>query len=543
MPKNSALLNEIESVLKIYYDANDWLENSVFKDKLKSLIGDGQYSSSYTKKAQITSYFGFTVWENINNSQSLRKITAQGKKFYEALIVNDKKKINKLLMESLENTVFGRNNYGCPESDTDVEPPCLFIRGIIDLGYLTYKEFAYMLFSIVDEGKSYTDIIKSIKESRNQSENIVLSSEANKYADCKPIMMLIRWGFLQEVCYNGENRVVINNDVFEEYKSRLRKLAIYNVDKYVDIREINCIEEFAKNIIYYGVPGSGKSHKINQICNELEFVERIVFHPDYSNADFIGQIMPVLQDEDNKLKYEFIPGPFSNILKRAIEDPNNMYYLVIEEINRGNAAAIFGDIFQLLDRDEDGKSKYCINNYYIADYVYGNKTDKIQLPSNLTIYATMNSSDQNVFTLDTAFQRRWIMKNVPNIFKGEQAGHIIGDTDIKWGAFAIVVNDRLQEGNIGLLSTEDKGLGAYFVNKSEIEDIRKFAEKVFKYLWDDAFKMNRTDLFKEEFKTLSDILNVCKAGDKDVLEKVLIKEVYDDIRMRNSEFISETTEA
>lgn len=135
------------------------------------------------------------------------------------------------------------------------------------------------------------------------------------------------------------------------------------------------------------------------------------------------------------------------------------------------------------------------------------------------------------------------MKNVPNIFKGEQAGRIIGDTDIKWGAFATVVNDRLQEGNIGLLSTEDKGLGAYFVNKSEIEDIRKFAEKVFKYLWDDAFKMNRTDLFKEEFKTLSDILNVCKAGDKDVLEKVLIKEVYDDIRMRNSEFISETTEA
>lgn len=298
----------------------------------------------------------------------------------------------------------------------------------------------------------------------------------------------------------------------------------------------------ATNELFYGVPGSGKSYKIDQICNELEFVERVVFHPDYSNADFIGQIMPVLQDEDNKLKYEFIPGPFSNILKRAIEDPNNMYYLIIEEINRGNAAAIFGDIFQLLDRDENGKSKYCINNYYIADYVYGNKIEKIYLPSNLTIYATMNSSDQNVFTLDTAFQRRWIMKNVPNVFKGEQAGYLIGGSDIRWGAFATAVNNRLQESNIGLLSTEDKGLGAYFVNKAEIEDIEKFAEKVFKYLWDDAFKMNRADLFKENFKTLSDILNVCKNEDKGILEKILVKDVYDKMKLLNSEFSSEVTE-
>lgn len=298
----------------------------------------------------------------------------------------------------------------------------------------------------------------------------------------------------------------------------------------------------ATNELFYGVPGSGKSYKINQICNKQEFIERVVFHPDYSNADFIGQIMPVLQDEDNKLKYEFIPGPFSNILKRAMEDHNNMYYLIIEEINRGNAAAIFGDIFQLLDRDENGKSKYCINNYYIADYVYGNKIDKIYLPSNLTIYATMNSSDQNVFTLDTAFQRRWIMRNVPNVFEGEQARCLIGGSDIRWGAFATAVNNRLQESNIGLLSTEDKGLGAYFVNKAEIEDIEKFAEKVFKYLWDDAFKMNRADLFKENFKTLSDILNVCKNEDKGILEKILVKDVYDKMKLLNSEFSSEVTE-
>lgn len=80
MPKNSALLNEIESVLKIYYEANDWIPNDVYKARLKALIGDDQYSSSYTKKAQITSYFGFTIWEDIHNPQSLRKITSAGKK-------------------------------------------------------------------------------------------------------------------------------------------------------------------------------------------------------------------------------------------------------------------------------------------------------------------------------------------------------------------------------------------------------------------------------------------------------------------------------
>lgn len=335
----------------------------------------------------------------------------------------------------------------------------------------------------------------------------------------------------------------------DTYSTEVQKMI--NVYKYlrdngfVDQKSHNAKQEAhteaktgATNELYYGVPGAGKSYKIDQICNQLEFVERVVFHPDYSNADFIGQIMPVLQGENSKLKYEFIPGPFSNILKRAIEDPNNMYYLVIEEINRGNAAAIFGDIFQLLDRDENGTSKYSINNYYVADYVYGNKTEKIQLPSNLTIYATMNSSDQNVFTLDTAFQRRWIMKNVSNVFEGEQAGYVIAGSDIKWGAFATVVNDMLQESNIGLLSTEDKGLGAYFVSKIEIENKDKFAEKVFKYLWDDAFKMNRSDLFREEFKTLSSILDVCRNNADSILENILVQDVYDKMKMRNSEFNS-----
>lgn len=128
MPKNSALLNEIEAVLKIYYDNNGWLSNEAYKTKLKKMIGNDQYESSYTKKAQITSYFGFTIWEDINNPQSLRKITDFGKQMYEAIKNEETDKIQEILMKSLETTTFGRNNYGCPDSNSDIEPPCLFYK-------------------------------------------------------------------------------------------------------------------------------------------------------------------------------------------------------------------------------------------------------------------------------------------------------------------------------------------------------------------------------------------------------------------------------
>ncbi len=215
-----------------------------------------------------------------------------------------------------------------------------------------------------------------------------------------------------------------------------------------------------------------------------------------------------------------------------------MYYLIIEEINRGNSAAIFGDIFQLLDRNEYGISKYSINNYYIADYIYNNKTKKIQLPSNLTIYATMNSSDQNVFSLDTAFQRRWIMKNVPNNFQEKQSTYFIDKSNITWGAFATIVNETLLDNNMNLISNEDKGLGVYFVSKSEIEDIQQFSQKVFKYLWDDAFKLNRYSLFNNNLKTLSSILDICNQEDNNPLEKILIEDIYKKMLIKNNEFIN-----
>jgi hypothetical protein len=574
MPKNSALLNEIESVLHIYYEANDWLTNAIYKKRLKAMIGPDQYQSSYTKKAQITSYFGFTVWEDFNNPQSRRRITESGKKMYEAITENNTDKIQEVLMNALETVKFGRHNYGCPESDSDVEPPSLYIRAIMDLGYLTYREFAFLLWKLEDVGGNYTDSLAELRELRNQGP-ITLSEEANRYADCKPIMILVRWGFLAEDDdTTGGKHIIIAPEVLRKYETRLRNLKIYNIDmdvdepivdkdkkETIDYDKIERIEGGA-NILLYGVPGSGKSWTIeHEYCKKDSNVERLVFHPDYTYSDFIGQILPDVS-EDGQVSYKFTPGPFTTILHDAYVNPQKEYILIIEEINRGNAPAIFGEVFQLLDRkvrikdDGDdgfpiGTSEYGITNKNIALEVYGNARKKVRIPSNLSIIGTMNTSDQNVFTLDTAFQRRWEMRMIENSFDrvdSNFANAEILDTTVTWKSFCISINDIIVGNNARMTSAEDKRLGAYFVQlrdlkyndaaedktegeyvnlcnkekeatltpeeKIRLDEIRgamkqnrRFPEKVIKYLWDDAFKFSREVIFEtSEYQSLEAVI-------------------------------------
>lgn len=529
MPKNSALLNEIEAVLDIYYEADGWLANADYTQKLKELIGDAQYSSSYTKKAQMTSYFGFTEGKEKGNSRADKRITASGRLMYEAIKSEKSDQINEIIMNALENVTFGRDNFGVPSSDSDIEPPNLFIRSILDLGYLTYKEFAFLLWELEDKGNNYTDVLKELKVLRTKYEVFELDEEAVKYTDCKPIMMLVRWGFLLEgeSATNG-TKILIQPPVLEKYKSRLRNLKVYNIDKNVEVRAT--IDDSSRvnggeNILLYGVPGSGKSHEIEtKYCNDESKIERIVFHPDYMNTDFIGQILPTVK-KDKSITYEFISGPFTRILHDAYKNPNSMYFLVIEEINRGNAPAIFGEIFQLLDRKSDGESVYKITNHNVSNNVYGSIDKKVGIPSNLTILATMNTADQNVFTLDTAFQRRWKMVLIENDVKSaKHAKFEILDTKVTWEKFNTIINGQILENSASTLSSEDKRLGAYFIigedllkDNSSFEDFKNtnrldkfkssFAEKVVKYLWDDAFKFDRSKLFNSKYRSLEEVVD------------------------------------
>lgn len=295
----------------------------------------------------------------------------------------------------------------------------------------------------------------------------------------------------------------------------------------------------AENILLYGVPGAGKSHEIKtQYCSDEKYMERVVFHPDYMYSDFVGQILPRVEKDESgndKLKYVFTPGPFTKMLKRAENDPNNYYYLVIEELNRGNAPAIFGEIFQLLDRkDEDefpaeevGESEYGISNYEVAKEVYEDEKHPVRIPSNMYILATMNTADQNVFTLDTAFQRRWNMRQIENNFeKCDHSKDIIVGTKVNWGAFATVINAMVIDINVDMASSEDKRLGTYFAKKKELE-VNRFPEKVLKYLWDDAFKMDKAAIFNENCKSLEDVVVTYETATTDKLAAVLRLSVYE----------------
>jgi len=328
--------------------------------------------------------------------------------------------------------------------------------------------------------------------------------------------------------------------------------------------------EGGTNILLYGVPGSGKSWTIErEYCKEGTNVERLVFHPDYTYSDFIGQILPNVSD-DGQVSYMFTPGPFTNILADAYVNPDKEYILIIEEINRGNAPAIFGEVFQLLDRKTEirdiaddgypiGTSEYGITNANIAKIVYGDSKHKIRIPSNLSIIGTMNTSDQNVFTLDTAFQRRWEMRLIENNFEhvdSRLANAEILDTGITWEVFCTQINKIIVGNNARMASAEDKRLGAYFVHlrdlmynpkmgdlsTGEYDDLRtkeqnksitpseetrlaeirgamkqnrKFPEKVIKYLWDDAFKFNREIVFETTtYQSLEQVIRTFMYSEK-----------------------------
>jgi len=304
------------------------------------------------------------------------------------------------------------------------------------------------------------------------------------------------------------------------------------------------------NIILYGVPGAGKSYTIDtEYTNDNTKKERVVFHPDYTYSDFVGQILP--KSEDGNVSYEFIPGPFTKIMRDARYNPTVNYILVIEEINRGNAPAIFGDIFQLLDRrsnhnlvdglDKYGESMYGIYNSDVAKIVYGDPSHEVKIPSNLSIICTMNTSDQNVFTLDTAFQRRWNMRLIENSFNKDTdeekafAEQVILDTTVSWEHFCDTINKFILEKNQNMTSSEDKRLGTHFVNLEDLiidnnefnDDAtdeerkaarlhnRKFPEKVIKYLWDDAFKFYREEIFNSGYNSLEQIIKIFTTKTKD----------------------------
>lgn len=266
-----------------------------------------------------------------------------------------------------------------------------------------------------------------------------------------------------------------------------------------------------KNKIYFGAPGTGKSYRIDNETNQ-KHTFRTVFHPDTQYSDFIGSLKPVIVSGD--VSYGFRPGSFTNAIIHAVNNPGDKCTLIIEEINRASAAAAFGEIFQLLDRAPTCESKYPID---ISDpdwFSYlNNKTDdffsdgKLYIPSNLSLLATMNSSDQAVMPLDTAFKRRWLFEYLPLDYKNATNGtlplplnNLSGDVEVKkvkWSDFSRVINEALAEDHI----PEDKLLGHRFLDVSELNEngANALKGKLFMYLWDDVLRHGQRDSVFAEY--------------------------------------------
>jgi hypothetical protein len=281
--------------------------------------------------------------------------------------------------------------------------------------------------------------------------------------------------------------------------------------------------KYERNRIVFGAPGTGKSHKLKEDCEEMMnnsngSFERVTFHPEYSYSQFVGTYKPVMGDDGETIKYSYVPGPFMRMYVEALksgrtENPQP-HLLLIEEINRAKVVAVFGDVFQLLDRDDDGVSEYEIQasediRKYLAKELGGSPENykRIRIPNNMFIWATMNSADQGVFPMDTAFKRRWNFEYL-GIDENEEKIKGIGkimlagtDEPIEWNRLRKAINAKMSSSDFKI--NEDKLMGPFFLSKKVVasdenrmiidkdEFIKAFKSKVIMYLYEDAVKQGK----------------------------------------------------
>lgn len=348
--------------------------------------------------------------------------------------------------------------------------------------------------------------------------------------------------YLLEIIKLDDKRYTTFSELYKTATDR-HKIIYIDEPQEKDINHI-CSCDKPHQRIFFGAPGTGKSYKLNQEANQYfgNNFKRVTFHPNYMYSNFVGQYKPYpVEDNPEKITYKFVPGVLVRQIVEAFENPDKNYLVIIEEINRANVAAVFGDLFQLLDRTSDGESEYSIAvTKELQDYLKNEFLDnrslsteienklknfsELYLPHNLYIWATMNSADQGVMPMDTAFKRRWEFTYLGvndaadnNAAEFEKYVFEVNGVKYNWDMYRRGINDRLSRLNI----PEDKLLGPYFLsknilineNKSYIADVLK--NKVLMYLYEDAGRAFRGRLFRDgSYNTYSQL---CAEFDKDPL--------------------------
>ena len=372
----------LKAVLGIYYAANDWVENSVYIDMARKVLsglgldsGDKE-PQSYTKKMQILTYYGFIEWENASNL-SRRRITSIGKTFYEAWIGDNWNEVHKIVFYSLSHTIFGRNNNGIPDSDSDIEIPCLALRACYELDKLTSLVYVYFIQMIQNHGFSYTQIIRKFKDEKFEVNAEDIEPSCAKYKDWKPISFLKDLGIFEE---NGRELYLPKN-ILESYGTLIQNLPIYNVDKYA-----NVVPEYMNNtlasvvaskyrpyitaikskpfLLLAGISGTGKSRIVRELaraCWEVGTSDYKEHKP--KNYEMV-QVKPNWHDSSELIGYvsrlgeepAFIAGDFLKFIVKAWENPHVPYFLCLDEMNLAPVEQYFAEYLSVVEsrkKDEE----------------------------------------------------------------------------------------------------------------------------------------------------------------------------------------------
>lgn len=381
---------------------------------------------------------------------------------------------------------------------------------------------------IAEQYKHKLPIVVFVCDEKINVKNLINRAIAQSYPSLNTLLIIVASendGYSYDKLYNK------TPDAFTTWA--VEKLGV-TVEPLSDNEKMSFLEDVIRQQIFYGAPGTGKSHRIKELLKALnvpkENIFRTTFHPDSDFSTFVGAYKPTMKKQyrydgkvkakyyeddelagakkdeiiiDKVIQYDFVPQTFIKAYVRAYQTNDNVY-LIIEEINRGNCAQIFGDLFQLLDRDENGVSEYTIKadadiRAYLEDVLgcdsEGIKDGELCLPSNLYIYATMNTSDQSLFPIDSAFKRRWDWEYEPIKYKNADWVIEINGNQFSWTSFQKEVNNRIFEST----NSEDKMLGDFFVKPYDgIITEKLLLNKVLFYLWNDVCKDGDGDIFKTE---------------------------------------------
>jgi len=370
----------------------------------------------------------------------------------------------------------------------------------------------------------------------NPNKSIILGCYCFNSADSLENLVFAGWNINENTNYPANNSIRgLNTDSLQEarflglsrHESKGNSVCTFRPEFiFYYIENINSIHnpkvetftplvdtnlEDVNNIIYFGSPGTGKSHKADLITRGRD-VQKVTFHPDYDYNSFVGGYKPSM--DGDKIVYKFVPQIFTRIYVDAwknlsSEEETKPFYLQIEEINRGNCAEIFGDLFQLLDRDKNDFSKYKVTadeelkNHLLSSKGFGGAHDGIKdgelcFPSNLKIIATMNTSDQSLFPMDSAFKRRWDWIYIPIDLNCKFSNFTIkldNNKEFRWLEFLEKINQEIFE----ITDSQDKQIGNWFINAENSGNViseSTFVNKVIFYLWNDVFKDEENTIFK-----------------------------------------------